>query len=318
MVRGLALCGILSANIVAITGIQVWGTAGADPGLVGHLYETLVHQRFFPVFSFLFGLSAVLFLGAARGGMEPPRTVLLARFGFLLPFGLAHQVLQPGEVLVSYAVIGIVFGLPASFLPRRAVLAGGTAATLASLLIAEGGVTLIPGLFLLGMAAGAYDVPGLIARRSGRIAAAFYPTALLAAGLNVWQVTMGAAAFDSPLPAAAGAVTGAAYAIGLLMLLRRERLHAALSFVLQPLGRLALTNYITATPLVIAADHLLDLGGHPRVAAVVGTALAILALQVLFSRAWLRHHRYGPLEWAWRCLTWWRLVPNRPRPAAER
>lgn len=316
-VRGLALCGILPANIVAMTGMA-GDEIKAEPGVLRHLYECLVHQRFFPVFSVLFGIGAAIFLRTARTGAESPRAVLLARLGFLLMFGLAHQLLQPGEVLVYYAVTGIGVLLPATFLPRWAVLACGTAAVLASLLLAGGGVTLIPGLFLLGLAAVDYGVLDLIARRSRRITAAFAATAPTAAGLGLWQVLMGASAFGTPLPAAAGVVTGAAYAMGLLVVLRHERVAAFLSPVLQPLGRLALTNYITASALVLMADRLLDLGGDPRVAAPAGTVAGILAAQTVFSRAWLRHYRYGPLEWLWRCLTWWRIVPNRlpARPAA--
>jgi uncharacterized protein len=35
------------------------------------------------------------------------------------------------------------------------------------------------------------------------------------------------------------------------------------------------------------------------------------ALMLLWSKPWLAHFRYGPLEWLWRCLTYWRLVPLR-------
>jgi uncharacterized protein len=38
--------------------------------------------------------------------------------------------------------------------------------------------------------------------------------------------------------------------------------------------------------------------------AVHGVALASL------SNAWLRHSRLGPLEWLWRCGTYWRWLPN--------
>jgi uncharacterized protein len=35
-------------------------------------------------------------------------------------------------------------------------------------------------------------------------------------------------------------------------------------------------------------------------------ALALFALQVLLSHAWLRHFRFGPLEWIWRAMTYGR------------
>ncbi|REE97295.1 DUF418 domain-containing protein [Thermomonospora umbrina] len=295
-VRGLALCGILLVNLVGITGLRVGGE-----GPTRHLYEALLHQRFFPVFSFLFGLGAALLLRSLEERTERPRAVLLARLGFLIPFGMAHQALQPGEVLVAYAVFGIVVLLPASFLPRAVVLAAGAAVTVAAL-ATGGGTALIPGLFLLGMAAAAYDLQVLGTRR---VVVAFGVLAGLAVALNLGRLALGA------LDATAGVVTGAAYATGLLVVLTWDFVAAPLCAVLVPLGRLALTNYITATPLILVADRLLDLGNAPHPATVLATGAAILTLQTLFARAWLRRFHHGPLEWAWRCLTWWRPVPNR-------
>jgi uncharacterized protein len=42
-----------------------------------------------------------------------------------------------------------------------------------------------------------------------------------------------------------------------------------------------------------------------------GFAAAILLVQALWSRWWLARFRYGPLEWAWRCVTWWQRVDLR-------
>jgi uncharacterized protein len=36
-------------------------------------------------------------------------------------------------------------------------------------------------------------------------------------------------------------------------------------------------------------------------------AIAIYGLQVPFSRWWLASHRYGPMEWVWRRLTYGRV-----------
>ena len=32
---------------------------------------------------------------------------------------------------------------------------------------------------------------------------------------------------------------------------------------------------------------------------------------LLWSKAWLDRFRYGPLEWLWRCLTYWQRFPLR-------
>ncbi|WP_433332164.1 DUF418 domain-containing protein [Spirillospora sp. CA-294931] len=277
-VRGFALCGITFVNVVGITGVHRRHMA----------YEVLLHQRFFPVFAFLFGLGCALFLRAHES-----RTALVARLGFLIPIGAAHQVLQPDEVLLPYAVAGLVLIVPASFLPHVAALWGGAVFACAAVFVGEGGNLLIPGAVLLGFASAYYPVPDWrwIGAASGAGAVV----------LGVWQIF-------SPEPAAiAGVITGVAYASGLVLLLG-TRARAALLFFLEPLGRLALTNYLSATVLVVLADRYLRLG---RLDSAAGLAVAVLLVQVAFGRWWLRRFRLGPAEWVWRCLTWWRVVPLR-------
>jgi uncharacterized membrane protein YeiB len=41
-----------------------------------------------------------------------------------------------------------------------------------------------------------------------------------------------------------------------------------------------------------------------------GCCRTVLA-QVAMSRWWLSRFRMGPLEWIWRCVTYWRLQPLR-------
>jgi uncharacterized membrane protein YeiB len=79
--------------------------------------------------------------------------------------------------------------------------------------------------------------------------------------------------------------------------------------VLEPLGRMALTNYVSGTAVIVLAVPLLT--RDPTRWSVVALALGTVGLQVLASRWWLARFQYGPLEWIWRCLTKFRLVPNR-------
>ncbi|MFI0447075.1 DUF418 domain-containing protein [Actinomadura sp. 6N118] len=282
--RGLALCGILPVNIVGMTGLPVHGQ---------QLYETLLHQRFFPIFAFLFGVGFALFLRAASARTSHPRLVMLARLGFLIPIGLAHQMVQPGEVLLPYAIFGVLVLLPASFLPRSLVLGTGITATAAALAFAEGGIELIPGLFLLGLATVDYGVLNNLDRHP--IGAVFVASVVVAVPLNVWQF----AAEPPRIPAVAGVVTATAYATGLLLVLR-TRVRPALCYVLEPLGRMALTNYLSATIMILVAGRTLPL---------IPLTFAILLVQVTASRWWLGRFAYGPAEWVWRSLTWWRLRP---------
>jgi uncharacterized protein len=38
-------------------------------------------------------------------------------------------------------------------------------------------------------------------------------------------------------------------------------------------------------------------------------AFVIFALQIPFSKWWLSRFKYGPFEWLWRSLTYWKWQP---------
>ncbi|TDB91152.1 DUF418 domain-containing protein [Actinomadura sp. 7K534] len=307
VLRGFALFGITLANTIDITGMPTGGSGAAY-----WAHETLLNQRFFPIFAFLFGLSFGLFLDAAARTARDPRTIMAARLGFLILFGAAHRLLQPREILLTYAVIGIIVLLPASYLPRRWLLALGGVATAAALAL-SGSIAFIPGLFLLGYAVQRYGPGRLLGLPTSRLAVAFTVGAALALVLNALQITTDAGAW---LGALAGLVTATAYLAGLLLLLRTPAERALRR--LAPVGRMALTCYIGATVLIVAADQVLHLGRAPDYPAAMALGLCVFAVELAFCALWLRHARYGPLEWVWRCLTWWRLVPiRRDRPGAD-
>ncbi|GAA4331383.1 putative membrane protein YeiB [Actinomadura luteofluorescens] len=303
VLRGFALFGITLVNTVGITGMP---TSGPDDGLGHWAYETLLHQRFFPIFSFLFGLSFGLFLDGVQSQTHSPRLVMLARLGFLIPLGALHRLFQPREVLLTYAVVGLVVLLPASLIPGwRLILTLGGVATAAA--AAVGGITLIPGLFLVGFGAARYGVEKLLGLSTGRIRNVLGVTGVLAVALNSLQIGKGVDSGSVPATVA-GLATAAAY-VAAVVLLMRTRIRRALG-ALAPLGRTALTGYLAATLLILAADRLLRIGDEPDYGMAFSTGAGVFLVELAFSWLWLRRARYGPFEWAWRCLTWWRIVPN--------
>src|SRR5690606_5059376 len=320
VLRGFALCGILLVNIGPVTGmgydaVEAGRISGpAAPELWLHM---LVGGRFFPIFSFLFGIGFAFFLDSAAGRHPRPRLLLLRRLAALGLLGALHQTLHPGEALLPYAVFGLLVLVPASFLPRWAVLAGGAAGAVAGVTAVHGGMLLIPGMFLLGMAAARYRVPQRLDRLTGRVGIAFALFAAAAVPAALWQWGEVEQTGFSTSGAVAGLVMAGAYTTGLCLLMRTPPA-GALHRLFAPLGRMALTNYITATPVVLAAGWALDFSAQDRWGALFALAAAVLAAQWVFSVLWLRAFRYGPLEWAWRCVTWWRPVPLRreARPAA--
>ena len=318
VLRGFALCGILLVNVEPVAQFQFRlepppGVTLDDPS--GWL-QLLVAQRFFPIFSLLFGVGSSLFLASAARRAPRPRVLLLRRLLVLLPLGLAHQLLHPGEALTFYAVIGLLVLLPSSWLPRWAVAAAAAGLLGAALALAGGGIALIPGLFLLGSALVRY---GVVARFGSSIRVPL----LLCAAFAAASVPALARQLDD-LPASgfttssavAGLLLAGAYTTGVLVLLR-TRASRLLEAAFAPLGRMALTNYVAATPVMVLAGHLLDLPGSRSWATVLAVCAVLLPVQWAFSVLWLRRYRQGPLEWAWRCVTWWQRQPLRRRTSPE-
>lgn len=309
-VRGMALLGISIVNTVGITGMAT--TVEGDRSRAAYwAYETLLHQRFFPIFSFLFGLSFGIFLHAAREKIAHPRVIMLARLGFLICFGALHRLLQPDEVLFTYGVVGIVVLLPASFMPGWAVLVLGGMGTAAGVMVG-GGIALIPGVFLLGLSAERLGIRNMLAAATGRLAVSFVVCSTLALALNIWQIRAAGPSM-SALAALAGLVTAASYTIGLVLILR-SRLHWVTGGLVN-VGRMALTSYVGATVLIIVANRFVKLDEAPNYGTAILVGGFIFLLEMVVSSVWLRYARYGPLEWLWRCLTWWRIVPIRSRAA---
>lgn len=305
-------------NIPSVLGLNPLLPDGA-PNPISHWLDLFVQQRFFPIFSLLFGVGFGMMWSTASTRAARPRLALARRLGTLLLLGAAHQLLQPGEALLPYSLAGLVFLLPATFLPDRRwarilVPVTGGALLLAALLLTGGGLSLIPGLFLLGFAAGASGFVRRIAEspRTGRIAAALAlgATAASAAVLLATTYTERALWQGFALESALGLVMALAYASAFIALLHSP-LRRMLTGLFAPLGRMALTNYVTATLLMVAL-RLAPSGLDPAHAEVRDWTFAmvfcgaVLAVQWLWSALWLRRFRQGPLERAWRAATWWR------------
>lgn len=93
--------------------------------------------------------------------------------------------------------------------------------------------------------------------------------------------------------------------VGMVVLMLHSNSAFAKISVLAPFGRMALTNYLTQS--VICSGYFYGYGlGHWGMARAwqVVFAVALLSLQIAFSRWWLAHYRFGPMEWLWRGFTY--------------
>ncbi len=88
---------------------------------------------------------------------------------------------------------------------------------------------------------------------------------------------------------------------------------ACVTKALAATGRMALTNYIGHSVLASAIFYWWGFGLFESVSRPIQLLLActIFIAQVGFSMVWIRFFRFGPLEWIWRTLTYFRLQPMR-------
>jgi uncharacterized protein len=82
---------------------------------------------------------------------------------------------------------------------------------------------------------------------------------------------------------------------------------------LAPVGRMALTNYISHSLITAILFMPWGFGLFGKIAIWQGVLLsiAIYAMQIPLSSWWLSRYQFGPLEWLWRSLTYLKLQPFR-------
>jgi uncharacterized protein len=105
----------------------------------------------------------------------------------------------------------------------------------------------------------------------------------------------------------------AAFYVSSLVLLFQRPAWQRVLLVLAPVGRMALTNYLSQTVISLLLFYGFGLGliGKMGPAATVGLTLGIFCVQVAFSHWWLARFRFGPAEWVWRSLTYGKAQPMR-------
>lgn len=107
--------------------------------------------------------------------------------------------------------------------------------------------------------------------------------------------------------------------LGLIALLHRTRWFAGASRVLAAVGQMALTNYLSQSLFCLFIFTGAGLAWYGQLARheLYYIVIAIWVVQLVWSPLWLRHFRYGPAEWIWRSLTYWRWQPLRRASSAS-
>ncbi|WP_214402278.1 DUF418 domain-containing protein [Pseudonocardia lacus] len=308
VLRGVAIAGIVLVNVPDLTRF------GADGhGSLRTALDLAVQTRFVPIFELLFGVGLWFVVRGARRRGRSPWAVAARRLAALSGIGALHALVYPGEVLATYAV-AVLLVLPVVLLaPRWLQLGLGVAAEATVLVLAGSSAVEAPGLVLIGAAAAGYGVPALLDRSARAVAVAF----LVAVAVCVPALVEQLATPGDPRFTAAGGRAGFAMALAYvtgLSLLWATPVRRLLAAVFEPIGRMALTCYVSASLVVVPVGALV---GTASLGVAVGLGVAVTAAQSVACRLWLRRFVHGPLEWAWRAVTWWERPVDR-RPADHR
>lgn len=104
----------------------------------------------------------------------------------------------------------------------------------------------------------------------------------------------------------------------LLLLIFRLGWLKPLTWVLSRVGQMAFSNYILTSILVTLFFNGYGLGNFAKLERhqLLFVVAGMWSINLLLSPLWLRYFRFGPLEWAWRSLTYWKRQPFR-RPPLE-
>lgn len=387
VLRGVAVAGILAANVLIFFGLFVMPpdraaalstVAGDDVVLL--LEKVFVDGKFYSVFSLLFGVGFGLQL--ARGG-EAALPRFRRRLRILLVIGAIHAfVIWAGDILMLYALLGFTMPWFARKSDRELLrwtaimMAIPTVLYLVALAAwaafgpagrpspqSAGAPAAILDIFARMGTGGVKDavIGNLVfvaARWADLVASVRFPKVLGMFVLGLWCVRSGVAVaphehratlvrwcrlgwgFGVPanvvaayalhawpyLPPSPGGLLGVvgqaigvpllalgyAATIGLLVVDGRRAIS-----ILAPLGRMALTNYLTHSIVCVVLSRGFGFAMWWRVGASTAMAIAgaIIAVQIPVSAWWLSRYRFGPVEWIWRRLTYQAPLAMRRAPA---
>ena len=99
-----------------------------------------------------------------------------------------------------------------------------------------------------------------------------------------------------------------AYLLIIVYLLRSDFGKKLLS-PLQYVGRMAFTNYILQSVIGYLIMRTFGYYESFSPSECIPIVLVVFACQIPLSWLWLKHFKFGPLEWLWRCISYWKILP---------
>ena len=332
LVRGFALIGLPFVNVLTLWGsnINLSGTQG-DIWIQRFLY-IFIEGRFYAIFSFLFGLGIWIFLSRAKEKSEYPYGLFIRRMVILAGVGILHHLINPGEALLVYAIMG----MPVLFLdkiPKKINLILGIAGIIIGSYVGNKILITLP-LMILGLAFGQYRIfESYIKNRKKWMLFAVLSLALTSIlvvflwqkapdnGLVTFtegyelteaQVETNIAFYDFADFALTLAPFFSIFYVSFLVLM--EPLIGKWLSPLNAFGRMAFTNYIGQSVILVILLMFIPEGKVISYSVATITCSFVVIAQIIVSSFWLKFFKYGPLEWLWRCGTygkWLQIRKNR-------
>jgi len=372
--RGLALFGVLMVNLQTqfrVSLFRFYSGFHTDPGYANLATDDairfLLESKAFAIFSFLFGVGLAMFFE------RRPMRRLLRRLVVLLSIGFVHMLLWNGDILLAYAVAGLlvspvllagpriaaglalacaaieVLPLPLPGLPAHAtMLRQGIAATavygggsfgdvfrfrwnetrLYIVPLLRGGLPHIGGLMLAGTAVWRLGLLSNPKRHLPLYRAAALAGLAIGGGASALEILHEEGRIHlGVLVRVVSCLATVPFALGYVALFFcaiASECGVQLSRIFAPIGRMALTSYVTQSIVLgfVFFGYGLGLCGRLPSAPVALGGITLYAFQIGASHLWLSRFRFGPLEWIWRSLTFGRAQPMRgscsPAPRLRR
>jgi uncharacterized protein len=106
---------------------------------------------------------------------------------------------------------------------------------------------------------------------------------------------------------------------GLIMLLYKSGWFKWLFAWMRPVGQMAFTNYLTQSLLCGLFFYGIGFGyfGKLEIYQLYYVVAVVWIIQIIWSHLWLKYYRFGPLEWLWRSLTYWKKQPLKKEKKIE-
>lgn len=327
IIRGFALIGIFLVNIfnfIQRSGISTNSLPNTD------WVDIFFTGKFYAIFSLLFGAGAALFLNRAKEKGKPylfyiRRMIVLGIVGYL------HSLIWSGDVLLPYALVGLVllalhkisskvlFSITVSLHILGVLiniyaydwLYGGkldmppvldvllTITTLTSFL-----VYFIEGFTLMNI-----NILTKLKERPTLHKWLIIILGVISILAAIAQIVLTNHKLTHILLIISQPVLTITYIL-LLLALVNSKIGRNILYPIQAYGKMAMSNYLGQT---ITGIFILPMLVHHLQPSFIlfGLCLITWVIQILVSNFWLKYFYYGPVEWIWRCHTYWRLMPLR-------